>query len=268
MSESSRGTVKKTDTDSFPEAFSLKGAVALVTGGGTGIGLAIARCVKAAGARVVITGRRESILAEAAGSLGEGVTCYVHDVTETPSSSPLVERIRREFGRVDILVNNAGIHLKKPASETSEEEIRRLLEVHVTGAFSLTKAVLPGMLEQKSGSVVFIGSMASYLGIPQVISYSTAKTAVLGMARSFAAEYSSQGVRFNTVTPGWIETEMMAAAMRGDPERSRKVLDRVMTREFGRPEDVGWAVVYLCSPSARYITGISLPVDGGALVGF
>jgi len=253
---------------SFPEAFSLQGSIALVTGGGTGIGLAVARCLKAAGARVVITGRREGVLEEASQSLGDDVRFYVHDVTETASTPGLVERVTREVGTVDILVNNAGTHLKKPISETSEEEIQRLFQVHVTGAFTLTRELLPGMLKQGNGSVIFIASMASYLALPHVISYSVAKTAVLGMLRSFTAEYSSRGVRFNAVTPGWIETEMMAAAMRGDPERSRKVLSRIMTREFGRPEDVGWAVVYLSSPAAHYITGISLPVDGGALVGF
>ncbi|MEJ2077206.1 MAG: SDR family NAD(P)-dependent oxidoreductase [Acidobacteriota bacterium] len=263
-----RGVVSPSEVRGLRQVFSLEGRVALVSGGGTGIGWGVTQCLWAAGARVVVTGRRESVLRAAVESLGERASWFIHDVTDFEASAGLVERIGSELGPIDILVNNAGIHLKKPALETTESELQQVVDVHLTGAFSLTRACLPGMIELGGGSVVFIASMASFLGLPLVLAYSTAKTGVLGMVRSLAAEYSRRGVRFNAVAPGWIHSRMLDQSMEGDPGREEKVLARTMLGRFGNPEDVGWAVVYLCSPAAHYITGACLPVDGGASVGF
>ncbi len=256
------------DTPHLGDAFDLAGRVALVSGGGTGIGWGIARCLWSAGARVVLIGRRESILRTAVDSLGKRAFCFVHDVTDFDAADGLITRIREQVGPVSMLVNNAGVHLKKPALETSERELQQVIDVHLTGAFSLTRACLPDMIAARNGSVVFIASMASFLGLPLVLTYSTAKTGVLGMVRSLAAEYSRSGVRFNAVAPGWIQSRMLDQSMEGDPGRRERVLSRTMLGCFGEPEDVGWAVVFLCSPAGRYITAACLPVDGGASVGF
>lgn len=262
------GETSTTEVQNFQQVFRLDGRTALVSGGGTGIGWGIARCLWAAGARVILIGRRESVLQKAVESLGERAASFVHDVTDFDAAAGLVDRIRDELGPVNILVNNAGIHLKKPALETTERELQQVIDVHLTGAFSLTRACLPDMIEAGEGSVVFIASMASFLGLPLVLTYGTAKTGVLGMVRSLAAEYSRHGVRFNAVAPGWIHSKMLDQSMEGDPGRKERVLARTMLGRFGHPEDVGWAVVYLCSSSACYVTGACLPVDGGASVGF
>jgi len=250
------------------EAFSLRGETALITGGGTGIGLAIAAAMHAAGARVVLVGRREAELAEAARFLGAGACHIVHDVTRFDAAQSLVERAAREAGPVTCLVNNAGIHLKKPAVETSPEEFQRVLNTHVVGAHALTRAVAPGMIERGHGSVLFTGSMASFFGIPLVIAYTAAKSALVGMVKGYATEFSGHGVRVNCIAPGWIETAMSRKALEGDPARRAKVLGRTPGASLGQPEDIGWAAVYLASPAAKFVTGVTLPVDGGASIGF
>jgi gluconate 5-dehydrogenase len=250
------------------EAFSLRGETALITGGGTGIGLAIARAMHAAGARVVLVGRREAELAAAVQSLGAGVSHVVHDITRLDAAPALVARVTREAGPVTCLVNNAGIHLKKPAVETSPEEFQRVLNTHIVGAHALTRAVAPGMIERKHGSILFTGSMASLFGIPLVIAYTAAKSAMVGMVKGYATEFSAHGVRVNCIAPGWIETEISRKAFEGDPARKAKVLGRTPAGCLGQPEDIGWAAVYLSSPAATFVTGVTLPVDGGASIGF
>ena len=226
-----------------PEAFSLKGEVALITGGGTGIGLAMAKAMHAAGARVVLVGRREAELAAAVQELGTGASLIVHDVTQLDAAPALVERVAREVGPVTCLVNNAGIHLKKPAVETTSEEFEKVLQTHIFGAHALVRAVVPGMIERKHGSILFTASMASIFGIPLVIAYTAAKSAMNGLVRGYAVEFSPHGVRVNAIAPGWIETAMSRKAMAGDPAREKKILSRTPMARFGEPADIGWAAV-------------------------
>lgn len=249
-------------------AFSLEGLRALVTGGGSGIGLGVARCMAAAGASVVLTGRDESKLEAAASSIGPAAGFLAHDITRLPGAAEFARKVEARFGPVDCLVNNAGNHLKKPVLETRDDEFQQIMQTHVNAAFALSREFGRGMLARRSGSLLFIASMASYLGVPQVSAYSTAKTSTLGLVRSLAAEFSPQGVRVNGIAPGWIRSEMLRRALDSDPERRQKILDRTPSRSFGRTDDIGWAAVYLASPAARFVTGVCLPVDGGAVTGF
>jgi len=248
--------------------FSLAGETALITGGGTGLGFGVAEAFVAAGARVVLTGRREDVLAAAAARLGPGARCEVNDVTDTAAAQELVAKLEAEGWGVTTVVNNAGIHLKKEFTETSEEEFLSVLNTHLLGAYAVTRAAVPAMLERGRGSVIFMASMTSLFGIPKVIAYTAAKAAYLGMVRGLAVELSPRGVRVNAIAPGWIDSPMLRKAMDGDPERSAKVLGRTPMARFGAAEDIGWAAVYLASPAARFVTGIVLPVDGGASIGF
>jgi NAD(P)-dependent dehydrogenase (short-subunit alcohol dehydrogenase family) len=252
----------------WPCPFLLDNELALVTGGGSGLGLAMARCLAAAGARVVLAGRGEEKLKQAAASIGAQAGYVPHDVTKLPEAPALVEQVSQRFGPVTILVNNAGIHLKKAAVETTEEEFLKVLTTHVLGAHALTRAVVPCMMQRRRGSVLFIASMTSLFGIPKVVAYSAAKSAYLGMVRALATELSPHGVRVNAIAPGWIETAMSRGAMKGDPEREKKILARTPMGRFGAPDDIGMAAVYLCSPAAKFVTGVVLPVDGGASIGF
>jgi gluconate 5-dehydrogenase len=222
----------------------------------------------AAGARVVLVGRREPELSAAVGSLGPGSAYVVHDITRLDAAGELIERIAKEHGPITSLVNNAGIHLKKPAIETTPEEFQKVLSTHILGAHALCRAVIPGMIERKHGSVIFMASMASLFGIPMVVAYAAAKSAMIGMIRTMATELSQHGVRVNAIAPGWIDTAMSRKALEGDPTRRMKIISRTPMAKLGDPADVGWAAVYLASPASRFVTGAVLPVDGGASMGF
>ena len=250
-------------------AFSLEGETALITGGGTGLGLGIATCLANAGAKVVLVGRREAELNAAASGIGASASYVTHDITQLDKAADLVVAAEKAAGTpVSILVNNAGIHIKKPAVETTPEEFQSVLTTHVCAAHALTRAALPGMIQRKHGSILFTASMTSLMGMPLVIAYSAAKSAYVGMTRALAAEVSIEGVRVNAIAPGWIESPMLRKALAGDEKRSNKILSRTPMARFGDPEDIGMAAVYLCSPAAKFVTGVVLPVDGGASMGF
>jgi NAD(P)-dependent dehydrogenase (short-subunit alcohol dehydrogenase family) len=248
--------------------FSLAGRVALITGGGTGIGLEIARCMVHAGATVIITGRRESVLQDSAADLGVGAKYIVNDICDLSAIEELVEQVEATYGPLDILVNNAGINMKKPALEVTDEDFSRIIHTNLNAVFALTRAAAKRMVARRSGTILMISSMAAYYGIDRVVAYAASKSAVEGMVKVLASEFSAHGVRVNAIAPGFIETEMSRTAMNSDPERRDRAMRRTPMGKFGRPEDIGHAAVFLSSEAARYITGVSLPVDGGNSIGF
>lgn len=208
------------------EVFSLKGKLALITGGGTGIGFGISRAFVNAGARVVITGRRQHVLEEAVASLGDNSRYIVNDIVET------------------------------------------VLRTNLLSVFGLTRECANYMLQRKSGSILMISSMAGLFGIDRVAAYSASKTALTGLVNTLVTEYSKSNVRVNAIAPGWIESEMFLNAIDQDEDRKQKITNRIAMDHFGKPSDIGNAAVFLSSEAARYITGVILPVDGGAAVNF
>ncbi len=248
--------------------FSLEGKIALITGGGSGIGFAIAQCMVTAGAKVVITGRREQALKDAVAELGDSAFYIVNDVTVLEHLEGLVEQIESEIGAIDILVNNAGINMKKFAVEVTDEDFNRIVHTNLNAVFALTRACAKKMLPRKKGSILMISSMAAYYGIDRVVAYTASKCGVEGMVKALAMEFSVDNVRVNAIAPGFIETAMSQTAMNSDPARKHKALDRTPMGYFGKPEDIGMAAVFLSSEAAKYITGASLPVDGGNSIGF
>ncbi len=249
-------------------SFDLTGQTALITGGGTGLGFGMARCFVAAGARVVLVGRRQNELDKACATLGKGAFALAGDVTRLESAPALVDQAEKLAGPLTILVNNAGVHLKKPALETTDAEFAGVVQTHLLGAFALTREAGRRMVGRKSGCVLFTTSMAAFIGIPQVVAYAAAKSAYLGLVRTLATEWGPQGVRVNAIAPGWIHSDMTEKAMRGDAVRKAKILSRTPLGRFGDPDDIGWAAVYLASPVAKFVTGVVLPVDGGLLCCF
>lgn len=248
--------------------FNLENKIALVTGGGTGIGLAIATCLVEAGARVIITGRREEKLKEAVALLGEKAEYRVNDLSNLAEIPLLVKNLIKNYKKIDILINNAGINLKKPALELSDEEFNQIIQTNLTAVFSLSREVGKEMVGRGEGSIIMISSMAAYYGIDRVAAYASAKSGVYGMVRVLASEWSAGGVRVNAIAPGFIETDMSKRAMESDPERKNRAVGRTPMGYFGKPRDIGYAAVFLASDAAKYITGISLPVDGGNSIGF
>jgi gluconate 5-dehydrogenase len=221
------------------------------------------------GARVVLVGRREEPLAKACADLGGQASFVAADITLLDAAAELVAAAAKVAqSPISILVNNAGTHLKKFAEDTTPEDFQNVLTTHVLAAHALTRAALPGMLANGHGSILFTSSMAAFMGVPQVMAYAAAKSAYFGMVSTLSAELSAKGVRVNAIAPGWIFSDMTQQALDRDPARKARVLSRIQMGRMGSPEDIGWAAVYLSSPAASYVTGVTLPVDGGASVGF
>lgn len=257
-----------TNNSKTPAIFSLENKLAVITGGGAGIGLEIARCMISVGAKVVITGRTELRLQEAVADLGSQAFYAVNDVTQLDTLDALVSEVESKYGPIDILVNNAGINMKKTALEVSDDDFSKIIDTNLSAVFSLTRVVAKRMVERQSGSIIMISSMAAYYGIDRVVAYASSKSGVEGMVRVLASDLSKFNVRVNAVAPGFIETNMMKAAFGSDPDRMNKALNRTPMAKFGKPEDIGWSVVFLASEAASYITGVSLRVDGGNAIGF
>lgn len=249
--------------------YSLEGQTAIVTGGATGLGHAIVRTLISAGAKVIVLSSQP---VESAGpklaEFGDDVTFYQFNITETSRAQEVVDMIIEKHGKVDILVNNAGNHCKKYIWDMTVEEYVSVLNVHLVGAFALSKAVIPHMKENKQGSIIFMASMTSYIGQPQVSGYATAKAGYLGLVHTLTAECAEYGIRVNAIAPGWIDTPMFRKATDNDPERLAKIMGRIPAKTVGDPMDIGMCAAFLCSDAAKYITGACIPVDGGALIGF
>jgi gluconate 5-dehydrogenase len=240
----------------------------MITGGGSGIGFHIAQCMIQAGAKVVITGRREAVLQEAVAALGANSSYFVNDITDLKSIPALISDIESKAGDIDILINNAGINMKKHAVEVTDEDFDRIIQTNLHAVFSITRECGKRMIERKKGSIIMITSMAALYGIDRVVAYTASKSAVGGMVKALTTEFSPYNVRINAIAPGFIETPMMLTAMNGDPARRDKAMDRTPMGTWGKPDDIGWAAVFLASEAAKFITGVSLPVDGGNSIGF
>jgi gluconate 5-dehydrogenase len=248
--------------------FSLDGKNVLVTGGGTGLGLAISTAIIAAGARVLLVGRREDVLIEACKSLGQHATYKVFDIAALDKIPSFALEVQETFGDVDVLVNNAGINMKKEFLEVTDADFESIMRINQQAVFALSREFARSMMVRKSGCIIMISSMAAKYGIPKVISYTAAKSAIEGMTRAMAVDLSPSGIRVNCIAPGFIETAMSAKALNSDPERKARVMARTPMGFMGKPEDVGYAAVFLASDAAKYITGVVLPVDGGNSIGF
>ena len=242
--------------------------IALITGGGSGIGLGIARQFLHSGAKVVITGRNPEKLQEARNELGEKCFVIQNDVTDKNSHQALVRQIENEIGSIDVLVNNAGMHSKVSSLEAEDDAFQEVIDINLNSVFALSREVLKKMVPRGRGSVINISSMSALYGLPQIAAYSSSKTALLGLTRALASEFSYSGVRINSIAPGFIESDMLNKVMEKDPERKQKVMGRTPMRRLGTPDEIGHAAVFLASDASKFITGVCLPVDGGNSIGF
>ncbi|MEO7048860.1 MAG: SDR family oxidoreductase [Ferruginibacter sp.] len=242
--------------------------IAIVTGGGSGIGLAITEKFVAAGIETIIVGRDADKLNSAKKILGDLCHPMVCDISDLPSIPTLIEKIITQFGQIDILVNNAGINMKKDFTEVTDEEFQSVITTNLCSVFAISREVVKQMLLKGSGSIINISSMAAQYGLPKVIAYSSSKTAIDGMTRAMAVELSPKGIRINAIAPGFIETAMTAKALNTDLERKAKVFGRTPMGYMGQPSDIGDAALFLASDASKYITGVILPVDGGNSIGF
>jgi NAD(P)-dependent dehydrogenase (short-subunit alcohol dehydrogenase family) len=233
----------------------LAGKFALVTGGTGGIGGGIAIALADAGCQVAATG---STLEETQrfDSQGRTITPRILDVTNPPQIAELIA----EFSSLDILVNAAGI-LLRDNREHDPLDFARVVDVNLTGTMRMCAACHP-LLANAKGAVLNMASMLSFFGSGFVPGYSASKGGIVQLTKSLAIAWAKDHIRVNALAPGWIETPL-TQALRDNPQRSREILDRTPLGRWGRPEDLAGAAVFLCSPAAAFITGVTLPVDGG-----
>ena len=242
--------------------------VAVITGGGSGIGFGIAEKFIEKGIQTVLVARDEEKLKNACAKLGPSCHYKTCDLSDLKTIPTLVQNILLEYGRIDVLVNNAGINMKKDFTEVTDEEFQKILTVNVCSVFALSREVVKEMIRRKSGSIINISSMAAQYGLPRVIAYSASKSAIEGMTRAMASELSPHAIRINCIAPGFIETAMTAKALNDDPERKAKAMGRTPMGKMGKPADIGAAAAFFASDESAYITGTILCVDGGNAIGF
>lgn len=254
----------------------LNGRSAVVTGGGRGIGEAVARRLAAAGVAVLLAARTRAQVdavadsIRAAGGRAWPATC---DVADETSVHDLADAAREHLGAVDILVNNAGLSASSPLHRTTLEEWNRLIAVNATGAFLCTRALLPAMLERGWGRVVNVASVAGLHGARYIAAYTASKHALVGLTRATAAEVAGRGVTVNAVCPGYVDTSMTddsvariaARTGRSEAEARTAILALSPAGRLLTPEEVADAVLYLCGEQAANVHGHALVIDGGAL---
>jgi len=241
----------------------LAGKVALITGGGTGMGRATAALFHKEGAKVAIAGRRQGVLKKAAGAIGKDVLALPCDVTNEPAVIRMVEDVVAEFGRIDVLVNSAGVNPSRAdIAETDLKAFRDTMEASATGSFLAARAAIPAM--PNGSSIVLIGSAAAIRGWPIRFSVTAAKGAVHAMTRQLARSLGKDGIRVNLVSPGATRTEMTQAFFEAMSEDAYAgLIAETPLGRVGEAEDIANACLFLASDEASYITGAILPVDGG-----
>src|SRR5262245_39550911 len=251
------------------ELFDITGKVTIVTGGGRGLGAALASGFAAAGARVVIGDQDEQTAqASAAGIRERGGTALAArcDITSEADVRALIDLALQSYGQLDVLVNNAGINIPKPAEELAPEEWSRIVGVNLTGTFLCCQIGGAMMLRQGAGCIINICSVHGHVGsyVHKAAAYNASKAGVVNLTRSLALEWGERGVRVNGISPGALRTELMAKRLANEAYVER-MLERLAIKRIGAPEDVVGAALFLASPAAAWLTGQILGVDGGWL---
>lgn len=244
----------------------LEGMNAVVIGGSSGIGQAIAHGFQEAGARVAILGRNPEKLRDALAGLqrtDERARAFAVDVTDWVQLQGMVIRIEREFGPVNILVNSQGTTDIRPAIEVSEADFSAVIATNLTSVFSACRLFGEAMLARGAGAIINIASLAAHRGWPKAVAYAASKHGVAGITLSLAAEWAPQGVRVNAISPGFFMTALNRERMPAD--RKEMAIKRTPMARFGELPELAQAAVYLASPGASFVTGAILNVDGGYL---
>jgi 2-deoxy-D-gluconate 3-dehydrogenase len=243
--------------------FDLTGRVALITGGNGGIGLAMAKGLAEANARVILAGRDPAKGSAAVALIGENAVFLTADITNPDAIQRLIEESEAIEGRLDILVNNAGTSIRRQPEELSLADWHMVLNTNLTSIFLCCQAVLPAMQRAGGGKIINIGSMLSIFGTSFGAAYAASKGGVVQLTRSLATAWAKDGIQVNAVLPGWVETALTDRARTEVDGLYERVLSRTPAGRWGRPEDLAGIAVFLASAASDFVTGTAIPVDGG-----
>jgi NAD(P)-dependent dehydrogenase (short-subunit alcohol dehydrogenase family) len=253
-----------------PRMFDLTGCVAIVTGGGKGIGAEAARVLAAAGADVVVGGRHPETLEIVAANirtLGRRALSIPTDMRSVADVRSLVSQTLHAFGRIDVLVNNAGVNRTGPTLEVTEETWDSILDTNVKGMFFACQAVGPAMITARRGKIINIGSIISAIGLGYNIPYAASKGAVLQLTRSLALEWASHNIQVNAIGPGYVMTDQVRWLFE-NPEFARKILAKQPSGRIGEVQDLDGAILFLASAASDYLNGQMIFVDGASATGW
>lgn len=248
--------------------FELTSKVAVVTGGGTGLGEAAARALAEAGASVVLSGRRRENLEKVAADIrsnGGQALPVVADVSRREDVESMTAEALRAYGKIDVLVNNAGINIVKPFLDLTEEEWDAVINTNLKGCFNCCQAIGKGMVEQGSGSIINMVSVFGLRGFMNLAPYVASKGAIVQFTKALAVEWGRHNVRVNAIAPSYIKTEMTKRDIESDERVLKFNLAKIPMRRGGEPHEIGGIVVFLASEASSFVTGETVAVDGGWL---
>jgi len=248
-----------------PSYFDLHGRNALITGGGSGLGFAIAKALAAAGASVILLGRNAEKLARASEeliALGANATYTVCNLLDRDAIAPLIQDLERNVGPLDILLNNAGVQQRAPFTEFPAEGWDRMIATHISAPFFLAQAIARQMIIRRRGKIINTLSIMSELGRPMIVPYTTAKGGLKMLTRGLAVELGAHNIQVNGIAPGYFRTEMNQALM-DDAKFDAWVKQRTPAQRWGEPDEIGGAAVFLASAASDFVTGQVIFVDGG-----
>jgi 2-deoxy-D-gluconate 3-dehydrogenase len=247
-------------------AFDLSGKVAIITGGNGGIGLGMARGLARAGASIVIAGRNEAKSKSAAAEieqLGVKALPLNVDVADKASVNNMVDATLSAFGRLDIQINNAGINIRNPADTLELDDWHKVIDTNLTSAFLCAQAVYPTMKKAGGGKIINVGSMMSIFGAGFLPAYAASKGGIVQFTKAIASSWAQDNIQANAILPGWIDTELTQKGRTQIPTLHESVLARTPAKRWGNPDDLAGTAVFLSSSASDFLTGISIPVDGG-----
>lgn len=246
--------------------FDLHGKTALITGGNGGIGLGIAKGFAQSGANVAIAGRNTVKTEKVVANLSEQNTSAIGievDVANEKSVDNMITNTLENFGQIDILVNNAGIGIRNLPHEYNLEDWNKVIDINLTGAFLCSKAVYPNMKTRGSGKIINIGSMTSIFGLDWAVAYASSKGGIVQLTKTLAVSWAKDGIQANSILPGWIHTDLTQGIKDNYKDRYDHILSRIPENRWGEPADLSGTAIFLASDASNYVTGVSIPVDGG-----
>ncbi len=252
------------------DIFKLDGRVALITGGNRGLGFAMAQALAEAGANVVVTSRQVERALESAAALagitGQRTMGLMVDVTDAEQVESMIQSVVQEFGRIDILVNNAGINIRKPAEELDEADWDIVQNTNLRAPFLCARAAARHMKEQQFGRIINLSSMLGMVALPERSAYCSSKGGLIQLTKVLALEWAAHNITVNALCPGPFATELNIPVM-NNPQTNQFFLNHIALGRWGRPEELGGAIVFLASDASSFMTGAALVIDGGWTAG-
>ncbi|WP_251546201.1 SDR family NAD(P)-dependent oxidoreductase [Limosilactobacillus caecicola] len=249
-------------------SFSLKGKTAIITGGASGLGEYYTKAILKVGGRVLIVSRTDKnwdAMKDYANQLGADLRFFKQDLTAADAPAKIVNDALKEFGQIDILVNNAGMQLRNEWQAYRDEDWNRVVNLNLNAVYFLSHAVAKEMAKQKSGKIINIGSMQSFRAGKYIFPYTASKHGIVGLTKAYADALAPDNIQVNAIAPGYINTPM-TKALQEDPVRSKEILEHIPAGHWADPSELMGVVVFLASAASNYITGVTLPVDGGYLL--